>query len=548
MPRTNSAALAAAPRPLPSPDRADLIGRSHQRSVAHGLSRIERPDYTPLARPDLSQVRERNRRLFSQAAPLMDMLFDQISGTESMVVLCDAAGVVLHTVGDADFLSRASQVALQPGVDWSEPAKGTNAIGTALVEATPTLVHADEHFMVANHFLTCSAAPILDPRGHVLGVLDVTGDHRSYHRHTMALVRMTARMIENHWLSDQHQHALRVHFHPRAECLGTLVEGLLAVAPDGRVLGCNRSALELLRVDGAALRQRGLSGLLGCSVGQLIDRVRSPLATPLPVATDAGGFYVQARFGVPAWGEVSDAADAATSAAPAPPPGIGATPGPAVGGGVDDRDGDPCAAGARARWVGGASATDRAARAHALHAAGAGADAPLLTLRAAALTRPMLDDAIRLAGQGSLFIDDLSALRVPLQAVLAGALARPDGPRLLAGAAAPGALRPALLRHFGTATAGRARDDGPLPAGPHRPSGPAARAVTGSATPPASPAGGPTTGGPAASSAAPSTLDALQQRAIADAVAAAGGNISVAARQLGVSRNTVYRKLRAPRR
>jgi transcriptional regulator of acetoin/glycerol metabolism len=118
-----------------------------------------------------------------------------------MVVLTDATGTILHSIGDDDFLGRATKVALAPGANWSEQAKGTNAVGTALIEEVPTLVHADEHFMHANHFLTCSAAPILDPRGNILGVLDVSGDHRSYHQHTMALVKMSARMIENHWLT-----------------------------------------------------------------------------------------------------------------------------------------------------------------------------------------------------------------------------------------------------------------------------------------------------------------------------------------------------------
>jgi transcriptional regulator of acetoin/glycerol metabolism len=231
-----------------------VIVQSHQRCAALGLSRIERPDLSPLGRPDLNLVRERNLRLHDHAAPVMEMLFDQIAGTESMVVLCDSSGTILHSVGDDDFLARAQKVALQPGANWSEQSKGTNAIGTALIDEVPTLVHADEHFMHANHFLTCSAAPILDPRGNILGVLDVTGDHRSYHQHTMALVKMSARMIENHWLSDDYRNAMRLHFHSRAEFIGTLMEGILAVAPTASIVGANRSALEQLGLSGAALR------------------------------------------------------------------------------------------------------------------------------------------------------------------------------------------------------------------------------------------------------------------------------------------------------
>jgi transcriptional regulator of acetoin/glycerol metabolism len=43
---------------------------------------------------------------------------------------------------------------------------------------------------------------------------------------------------------------------------------------------------------------------------------------------------------------------------------------------------------------------------------------------------------------------------------------------------------------------------------------------------------------------APPTLQALETDAIRRAVAAAGGNVSLAARQLGVARNTVYRRLK----
>ena len=46
----------------------------------------------------------------------------------------NAQGVVLHSLGDNDFLEKASRVALVPGMDWSEQTKGTNAIGTALIE------------------------------------------------------------------------------------------------------------------------------------------------------------------------------------------------------------------------------------------------------------------------------------------------------------------------------------------------------------------------------------------------------------------------------
>ena len=294
-----------------------LIDQSHARCAALGLSRIERPDYDPLGPADLNVARERNRRLYTHAAPVMELLFDQISGSESMVVLCDATGTIIHSIGDDDFLAKASKVALKPGVNWAEQSKGTNAIGTALIDELPTLVHADEHYMHANHFLTCSAAPILDPRGNILGVLDVTGDHRSYHQHTMGLVKMSARMIENHWLSDDYRHAMRLHFHARGEFIGTLMEGIVALAPDGRVVAANRSALEQLGLSGASLRAQTVVSLFSTTVQALADHFRSPVATPMMVPTPQGMMvHLVGRLD---WAAMSAGGWSTAAAAGAPP-------------------------------------------------------------------------------------------------------------------------------------------------------------------------------------------------------------------------------------
>ena len=282
------------------PARAERIEQSHLRCTALGLTRVERPDFEPMMRGDLTVARERNQRLFTHAAPVMEMLFEQIVNTESMIVLTDAQGTILHSVGDDEFLARAGKVALAPGVNWAEQSKGTNAIGTALIEEVPVLVHAGEHFIHANSFLTCSAAPIIDPRGNMLGVLDVTGDQRSYHQHTMGLVRMSARMIENHWLSEDYGNRLRLHFHLRPEFIGTLLEGIVVVGGDGRLLGANRSALDQLDLSGAALRMHTLTSLFETTIAAVTDHFRAPLSLPMRLTLSSGRqFHASARFNGP---------------------------------------------------------------------------------------------------------------------------------------------------------------------------------------------------------------------------------------------------------
>jgi len=260
---------------VPGDDMATMIAISHQRSEQFGLNPDSRPDFTPVSGTDLSYLVEQNRLLYSHAVPAMETLYQQIANTHNMVLLTDAQGVIVHSLGDADFLEKANRVALTPGVAWSEESKGTNAIGTAIAERAPTTVHADQHFLSANHFLTCSAAPITDHRGNVVGVLDVSGDRRSFHKHTMALVRMSALMIENQMFAATFENAITLHFHTRPEFIGTLMEGIASFSPGGRFLAANRNGLFQLGLSYPALQAHTFSSLFGLPVSALYDHYRT---------------------------------------------------------------------------------------------------------------------------------------------------------------------------------------------------------------------------------------------------------------------------------
>ena len=212
-----------------------------------GLQPQGRPQGAPHASgAQLARALEHRHSLVAHAKPVMAFLNEQVQGSDSLVLLADAQGLLLHSTGDAHFADRAARVALRPGAVWSEQWRGTNAIGTALAEAQPTVVHAGEHYLERNGFLTCAAAPIADPAGQLLGVLDISGDRRGYHRHTLALVRSGARMVEHQLFTSRHGHGLVVHLHAQLEGLGTVTEGLVALSEDGWITGATTAALELL--------------------------------------------------------------------------------------------------------------------------------------------------------------------------------------------------------------------------------------------------------------------------------------------------------------
>ena len=242
----------------------ESVAQSWERCVGLGLDTSSRQVFESLTSRELAEIIERNHRLTHQAVPAMASLYEQIRNTRCMVVLTDAQGLILHSLGDDDFMEKAQRVALQPGVCWDERSKGTNAIGTALFENRALEVCGSEHFFRANNFLTCSATPIRAPGGETIGALDVSGDHRGHQSHTLALVKMTAQTIENHLSFDAYPGAIEMRFHSRPEFIGTLCEGLALLDPHGRVLTANRSAEFQLDIP--------LSQLIGQSFDDIFDR------------------------------------------------------------------------------------------------------------------------------------------------------------------------------------------------------------------------------------------------------------------------------------
>jgi len=267
---------------------ADLIVQSHARCQYLGLKSYDPCDFSAQILADFRVTLERNSRLIAQATSVVEMLGKRVGDFGSMIVLTDGTGTILRTRCQSTFIEPAEKVALRPGVSWAESSKGTNAVGTALILESDICVHGHEHYIESNHFLTCAASLIKDHSGNVIGVLNVSGDNRSVHPHTMMLVEMCARTIENNWFRDKFRHCMQLHFHTQGELIGTAEEGIIALGEDGKVLGVNRTGLKMLELSVSALRVQGLRMVFGLDFGDLMDKLRLARFTPLKMNLSNG--------------------------------------------------------------------------------------------------------------------------------------------------------------------------------------------------------------------------------------------------------------------
>ena len=259
------------------PDGAidERLARSWRRSLAAGLSPTGRlAGADNLSGSELQRSLARNHDLVSHSRPVMEYLFEQVRHSHSMVILADRRGVLMHTLGDADFLGKAERVALMSGASWHEQQRGTNAIGTALAEASGVEIHGSEHYLERNGFLTCAAAPIVSASGELLGVLDISGDQRSHHPHTLGLVNTAARMIENRLVTAACQRHIRLHLHAHPEGIGSVAEGIVALSDDGWIVGANRQGLALLGLAAVDIGATPLARVLDTRLEQILPIFR----------------------------------------------------------------------------------------------------------------------------------------------------------------------------------------------------------------------------------------------------------------------------------
>ncbi len=278
---------------LPQDDVSPIILRSWERCRCTGLDHTSGRGLDPVGRARLAESRERSGRLLEQASGVMEHVFEQIRASGSMMLLADTEGTIIHSLGDPGFVDRAERVSLQPGACWSEQLRGTNGIGTAILERAPIEVLGGEHYLDRNGFLACSGSPIFDAHGALAGVFDISGDCRTPQRHTLGLVRLSVQLLEKRLFETEFAREVVVAFHARPEYIGSLQEGLIAVNAEGHILGANPAARDWLAGHGD---KADFGELFKLSLGAILDRSRAAPSSLLKLDLRTGGMlYAQVR-------------------------------------------------------------------------------------------------------------------------------------------------------------------------------------------------------------------------------------------------------------
>ncbi|WP_265466857.1 sigma-54-dependent Fis family transcriptional regulator [Aeromonas salmonicida] len=211
------------------------IQRSWQRCLHQGLLRQQSAELDLLPQGELSARQEAHRTLIVCFQRFVLPLFAQLlAGRPCRLLLCDGEGAILAASGDDGFARHAERIFLRSGARWGEASKGTNAIGTALAEQSEVQVLGNQHFFAQHSFLSCSACPLLGPDGQLLGVLDISTDAAHHDGDMLGTVRLLAMTLENALLARQP--GWLVDLDPQS-----LWSARLLLGEGGELLGANRA-------------------------------------------------------------------------------------------------------------------------------------------------------------------------------------------------------------------------------------------------------------------------------------------------------------------
>ncbi len=238
------------------------IRESWSRSEANGVNPYKRCCDVIISPAELEERKAANKALIEQATIMMGHLHRFMEGSGFVFALADSDGCFLKRIGDKEGLDFTGGANLTEGANWSEEVMGTNAASLALVLGKPVQLLGYEHYCLCASIATCSASPIFDHGGRLIGVLNIIGPYHLVNRHTMGMAVAASRAIERQIaLHNAYQQSEMANLHKTA-IMDSISDGVLTLDNEGRIIHINHQAAENLGINHTSAVGENLTELM----------------------------------------------------------------------------------------------------------------------------------------------------------------------------------------------------------------------------------------------------------------------------------------------
>lgn len=223
-----------------------VIADSWKRCKLAGVDPYSKRPTGMLNNKEIKALLERNRHLIEVSWPILKIIGEMIRGSGFRVDLLDKDSYFLKILSDMEMLEESKKLGSVIGANRSELVAGTNGIGIALSTGKSIQILGPEHYNTYHHNWTCSAAPIYDPSGNIVGVVNMSGNYRLLHKHTLGMVVSIANAIESALKIEEKVFELSINNKFLNTIIESISDGLIVINKKGELTHLNSIAAKIL--------------------------------------------------------------------------------------------------------------------------------------------------------------------------------------------------------------------------------------------------------------------------------------------------------------
>lgn len=243
-------------------NRRILIENSHKRSESYGVEKKSNYSKKVLLGEELEKILTTNKELIEVSKIYIDMVFSAVMDDDFIMVLTDNNGCILYMKETEYSNDKLNCINIKVGAYMDERNIGTNAMGTAINEDKCVQITASEHYIEGFQGLTCSAAPIHNASGEIIGTLNLTGRSSMKHPHTLGLVVFGVKAIENELDKKKINDILTQTYNYMESVIENLDKGIMIVDKEGKIVNINKFGAEIFNKDKDALLKEHINYIL----------------------------------------------------------------------------------------------------------------------------------------------------------------------------------------------------------------------------------------------------------------------------------------------
>lgn len=223
-----------------------IILDSWKRSRTFGVNPYQGHGCKFLGSKELERLQQNNKDLMEVSYPFLEKIYSFLKGSGFLIMLTDSNGYILQEFGDPEIMAQATELNFIKGACWQEQYVGTNSIGIIVHDRQTVQISGAEHYCLQSHSWTCSAAPIFDQNGQMIGIFNVSGPKESVNQHTLGMVVSSVEAIEQQLALRRQNRRIDNMNHRLENILNRASEAMITADHEGRIDSMNQLARQLL--------------------------------------------------------------------------------------------------------------------------------------------------------------------------------------------------------------------------------------------------------------------------------------------------------------